>query len=430
MRKNKVIARGYNPLSVVILMILFVMMVVTPDLNSQIMYNVSKPISYMERGLSQISDLPVIHLNVDENGSLYEADMNIDVKDYMLIEEQENKIIARVRINVDAKYLGEITARFGDVVLNNSSICYVYTNDYQIIAGPISSESINKTINIVKIPAKELILELVAYKKEDISITLQSISFKDLKSHHRNEFREAGCYDCPDYGEIEHAELDLSCNSLGYTIHNHLFNYTKFVSVMDESIPSARSACVILIPVDENCTDYAGRTGTLMHFPYRTSTQPISSISEQNELDVIENVSDCAPSFIFASQHQARIDSLLVATFIINNPSQHRAAQVDSALQKLDNTLIRFNYHHKYGTPWHLSGIVCDEADPTDYQLWRSTIDWDEVIDYCGIRGFAYMAELGIDASVDPDLAIFKMVQNVIKKKFVKLHHHFNLFKF
>jgi hypothetical protein len=140
-----------------------------------------------------------------------------------------------------------------------------------------------------------------------------------------------------------------------------------------------------------NCAasmEYGGKNGTLISFPYEDCSNP----------------TDCGKGFVFTVHHEGQIQD------IVN-------AQISNNQDFLDNVLIRFNWHQKYGTPWHLASLDCD-ASPANFDLWRNSIDFNEVIDYCGVSVFAY-GPAGLPDEDNPDIVILKMAT----KPFYKEHH-------
>ncbi len=365
-----------------------------PKLDAQIFYNIDKPPSYHKFGLTPIKDLPAIKYNVDSKGNLISDKLSVNVKDYLKMEKIGDKIIGRVKFNVASKSLGDMTLRFSDVKLNNGSYCFVYTNDYQIVAGPIYQKSINDMLNIVKIPANELVLEIISNSEQDYNLIFSSISFQSIddfmpKSKYSLQDDETD-WDCNNSGingnpkyfdNISQTYSENSASYLGAWYDCDLLNLQNLYSVNDEKIAASRASCIIMEPPHFNTEspfnwiDYWGaNSGTLMNFPE----------------------SDCE-GIIFTSYHLGFINQICALTVKENNNNIF-----SEELAILNNTIIRFNWHHKYGKPIHLTG--CSQ---NDFALWRKTIDFDEVIDYCGVRGVAYVP----NTMGSPDYAILEMNQ-------------------
>ncbi len=365
-----------------------------PNLNAQIFYNIEKPLSYQKSAITFVKDLPALNYTVDANGNCYIDKLFVNIKEYLKLEKIDGKNIARIKFNIASKSLGEMSLRFSDVHLKNGAYCYVYTTDYQIVAGPIYQKSINDMLNIVKIPANELVLEIVSNSELDYNLIFTSISFKsneNIKPKRKNSLQEVLTnWDCENYGidgnpkycdNISEAYTENSASYLGALYDCELLTLQNLYSVNDENIAASRASCIIMEPphfdteTPPNWIDYWGaNSGTLMNFPE----------------------SDCE-GIVFTSYHLSYIQQICSLTVKKNN------GEISSEEQAiLDNTIIRFNWHHKYGKPLHLSG--CNQ---NDYQLWRKTIDFDEVIDYCGVSGVAF-------ADARPqygDFAILKMKQ-------------------
>ncbi len=374
-----------------IVFILFVTLF--PKLDAQIFYNIEKPPSYQKFGLTSIKDLPTLNYAVDGNGNCYKDKLSDNMKDYLKIEKIDGKNIARIKFNVASKSLGEMTLRFSNVQLKNGAYCYVFTTDYQIVAGPIYQKSINDLLNIVKIPANELILEMVSNSEQDYNLNLSSISFQsndDLKPKRKNSLQDETNWDCDNYGingnskycdNISEAYTENSASYLGAWYDCELLTLQNLYSVNDKNIAASRASCIIMEPPHFstespfNWIDYWGaNAGTLMNFPE----------------------SDCE-GIIFTVYHNAFIQQLCDITI------KYNVGPISADEQAiLNNTLIRFNWHHKYGKPIHLTG--CSQSD---FALWRKTIDFNEVIDYCGVSAVAY----GDGRPAFGDYAILKMKQ-------------------
>ncbi|MEI6089798.1 MAG: T9SS type A sorting domain-containing protein [bacterium] len=381
-----------------IVFILFVTLFL--NLDAQIFYNIEKPLSYQKQGLIDIKELPSIIFDVDNTGNLVKDKISIILKDYLKIEKNGNKIVARVKFIVASKSLGEMTLRFSNVQLNNGTYCYVYTPEYQIVAGPVYQKSINNMLNIVKIPANELVLEIISNSEQDYNLIFSSISFQSIddsmpKSKYSLQDDETD-WDCNNNGidgnpkyfdNISQTYSENSASYLGAWYDCDLLKLQNLYSINDENIAASRASCIIMEPPHlnteppNNWIDYWGaNSGTLMNFPE----------------------SDCK-GIIFTAYHLGFIKQICDYTILANNK------QISTSQQEvLDNTIIRFNWHHKYGKPIHLEG--CSQ---NDFALWRKTIDFDEVIDYCGVRGVAYVPNImGF-----PDYAILEMNQTPFYKE-------------
>jgi hypothetical protein len=383
------------------LFIVFILFVsLFPKLDAQIFYNIEKPLSYQKQGLIDIQELPSIKFDVGITGNLVKDKISLNLNDYLKIEKNGDKIIARIKFNVASLSLGEMTLRFKDVKLNNGAYCYVYTSDYQIVAGPIYQKSINDILNIIKIPANELVLEIVSNSEQDYNLIFSSISFQsveNIKQKSKNSLQEdLSNWDCVNYGidgnpkycdNISSSYSDNSASYLGAWYDCDLLKLQNLYSINDENIAASRASCIIMEPPHlnteppNNWIDYWGaNSGTLMNFP---------------EID--------CKGIIFTAYHLGFIKQICDYTILANNK------QISTSQQEvLDNTIIRFNWHHKYGKPLHLVG--CSQ---NDFALWRKTIDFDEVIDYCGVRGVAYVPNtMGF-----PDYAILEMNQTPFYKE-------------
>ena len=126
---------------------LYIYVILVTTANAQIMYNKVKPVSLESQSFKQLQELPVIDFPVEENGSMFQSTLNINVKKNALFESANGKNIARLMIKVNAQSLGNITLNFKNVTLNNGAYCLVYTQDRQIVAGPIYQKSINNNLS-------------------------------------------------------------------------------------------------------------------------------------------------------------------------------------------------------------------------------------------------------------------------------------------
>ncbi len=203
------------------------------------------------------------------------------------------------------------------------------------------------------------------------------------------------CHTCND-GIKSYADFideTSECNWLGHGNNDEIFKMENLKGVNDYNYNASRSSCVIMIPVCYTNQNYGGENGTLMNFPYIDCQDP----------------SNCGQGFIFTAYHLGAIQDIVRADSVIKSGGHNNDLVANTEL--LDKVLIRFNWQHQYGTPWNLEDVDCS-ANQTNFELWRSSIDFSEVIDYCGVRVFAYQ-------KVPFDLAILKMVQ----KPFYKEHH-------
>ncbi len=381
---------------------LYIWVILVTTANAQIMYNKAKPVSLESQSFKQLQELPIIDFPVDENGSMFQSSLNVDVKKNALFESAKGKNIARLMIKVNAKSLGNITINFKDVLLNNNSYCLVYTQDQKIVAGPIYQKSINnKQFTIMNIPASELILEVIYKNKADFTLKLNEVSFASLvnlkeakkkeKKINQEKFLSGSCdnlgvvgfkdnilnlkkMDCSSgiYNSSEGCEW-LGANNLQM---NDIKTFSKFNSINDigyTDFKATRSTCNFMLhwlacPLDSIYPDslrFSTNNATLINFP---------SVN-------------CGDSYIIVAAHQVGaygIDSL--------QNSQHAR----------DNAIVRFNYHYKYGTPEHLFNVICKD-NVNNFNLWRSTINFDEVIDYQGVEIFA------MDDAAAQDFIILKM---------------------
>ncbi len=373
-------------------LILFVMLF--PQLNAQIFYNIGMPPSYQKSEITDVGNLYSINYVVDPQGNLLRENLSTNVKDYIKIEKISDKNIARVKFVVSAKSLGEMTLRFSNVKLKNEAHCYIYTSDYDIVAGPIYEKSISNALNIVKIPAYELILEIIFDNINDFELILNSISYQsliDISKKRNNSLQGAisdsvwNCANC-NYGDINFVDnVGNSCNAYGASLLGagygyELFKHPNLYSVNDLKLEVARASCLIMIPT-EGGHYQESVPGTLINFPG----------------------SDCK-GIVIGAYHVGQVSTICDYQSELNIDlidSTHLTDSVEQSFKNyLDNTIIRFNWHHKYGKPLHLT--FCNSSN---FALWRKTIDFDEVIDYCGVKGFAS------SNNGNGDYAIIKMQQ-------------------
>jgi len=174
--------------------------------------------------------------------------------------------------------MGKISIGFRDVILGNKTHCYIYTNDYKIVAGPIYQENINDNyLNIVELPARELILEIVYDEKDDFDFTLESIRYRSLSKKQDDlqstfpqpEQEHVYCDDCDNYyGERRHDEEFERCSYFGGGNNKDVFaDNINIESVNDKNMNISRASS-ILIAYNENDTAYCPRPATLINFPY------------------------------------------------------------------------------------------------------------------------------------------------------------------
>jgi len=358
--------------------ILFVMSF--SQLNAQILYNIEKPPSYQKSALTDINNLPSINYTVDNSGNLFQDNLLANVKDYLKIEKIGDKNIARLKFSIAAKSLGEMTLRFNNVILNNGAHCYIYTSDYEIVAGPIYKKSISKALNIVKIPADELILEIVFEEINDFDLILNSISFQpiiDISPKNDNSLQGAipdSVWDCSscDYGvknfvdNVGESYNNDGASLLGAWYDRELFTHSNLYSVNDLKLDAARASCMIMPPM-ENLPYHQAGPGTLINFPGSDCKGIVISAGHVWQASIITD-----------DQKELNYDKDIDTTYLSDST-------VRFYTNYLNNTIIRFNWHHKYGKPIHLT--YCNQSN---FALWRKTIDFDEVIDYCGATGFAF----------------------------------------
>ena len=397
------IARGHAPLSIVA--ILFISLFTT-NLYSQILYNQEMPPSYSSENIIGLDELPIINFRVSENGNLSENNININIKDYLVYEKIGEKKIARARLTIDVFSMGKISIGFKDVILDNKTHCYIYTNDYKIVAGPIYQDNINDNyLNIVELPARELILEIVYDEKDDFNFTLESIRYRSsskknnkLQTSSQPEAEHAYCDDFENYyGERRYDTEFERCSYFGGDNENDdIFTDDIFLeSVNDKNMDISRASC-ILIAYNDNTSNgyYCPRPATLMNFPYDS----------------------CSSSFLISCFHRGVYSIIKEATLDLDSINSIEAEAY------LNGIIIRFNSHYKYGTPWHLKDIDCED-NGENFELWRSTVDFDEVIDYCGLSYFAYSPNRdtvingNFVVTDSSDISIFKMMQKPFYKE-------------
>lgn len=392
--------------------------------NAQIMYNKVKPVSLESQTFKQIQDLPIIDFPVEENGSMMQSNLNLIVKNKAIFESANDKNIARMMIKVNAQSLGNITVSFKDVLLDNNSYCIVYTQDHQIVAGPIYQKSINNNkFTIMNIPAAELILEVIYNSKNDFTLKLDEVSFtslvnlKEIKKKQKNQLLGIGCH----LGEVNYINNIVNLNYL-YSVQNldsgwiycdpsnptNNYNYNmgcerlganniqmydlkyfnNFHSVNDIDYldyKASRSSCILM--QKGSCAADSIYPDSLRYGCVNTTLINIPSLN-------------CDDAFIIIASHT--IDNNFM---ILNGTSTPNLLEQSQAV-------VRFNWHYKYGTPSHLFNVTC-AANPSNFNLWRSTIDFSEVIDYEGVELFAY------SPNEEQDFAIFKLkckpfIKNII----------------
>ena len=381
------------------------------QLNAQIFYNIEMPPSYRNTEISDVANLHSINYDVDSQGNLIKNNVSLNIRNYLTIEKIGEKNIGRVKFSITAKSLGEITLRFSEVKLNNGANCFVYTSDYDIVAGPIYENSISNTLNIVKIPAYELILEIIFVDANDFDLTLNSISYQsliDVTKKNNNSLQGAisptdwNCDSC-EYGEIKFVDNfdNFANNDTNYTSYGgsllgmgtlndnrldsfELFYHPNLYSVNDLKLDAARAACVVMPPTPDGSYTQS-LPGTLINFPgMNCKGIVISAYHVWQVANICDYQKQLNPEWSLNHDTLSYEDSIEYTNY-------------------LNNTIIRFNWHHKYGKPLHLK-YKCAPTN-ANFKLWRKTIDFDEVIDYCGATGFAY------SDGQDGDYAIIKMKQ-------------------
>ncbi len=347
---------------------------------SQVMYNISKPYSYHQNGLKANNELPLIHFPINEEGNLIENNINFNIKDKAIVELINNKYVSRFKIKVFAEKLGMMSIIMDKVVLNNNSYCYVYTPDYQIVAGPIYQGSINDFLIIKDIPTDELIVEVISNSVSDYELNLSEVNYFSMFSKKNRDKYDVLLSDTTEgytcnYGKVQYYEdtqiIDAyKCGEYGYTGSYNIFN-SDLRSITDYQFAAARASCIIYHPLLPNDNEYnkgfrnyTGERGTLINFPYTSCG---------NNTD---NDDDCGVGIVVGMYHNGLGDRLVEATD-------------SNDYEYLDKILVRFNLFHKYGTPWHLKDIECT-ADSNSFKKWRESIDFSEVIDYCGVRLLLY----------------------------------------
>lgn len=362
----------------------------TNNAQSQIFYNKAKPISYQSAELNQLNSIPEIEFSVMPDGNLTSMQLGINIQEKMLTEKYNDYYISRIKLKVNNPKIGLISLHFVNIELNNNSYCYVYTSDYKIVAGPIYKNSVNGFLNIMNIPANELVLEVVSDNEDDFNLKLDGVSYNSLHGNNK-KIKELehlmgvydNCYTCTDNAMNRADNIinndEFTCGWLGWG-YPECFNMQKLKGINNYQYDIARASCIVMQPACETEQKYIGCGGTLINFPYQNCNNP----------------DDCSKSFIIGCHHESAYLNIINA-----------AENEDS--DYLQNVLVRFNWHHKFGTPWHLSNVNCT-TDVAAFELWRSSIDFDEVIDYCGVGLFAY-------GPGTPDVAIIKTQQKLIYKE-------------
>lgn len=273
------------------------------------MYNKVKPVSLESQSFKQIQDLPIIDFPVEDNGSMMHSNLNLIVKNKAIFESANGNNIARVMIKVNAQSLGNITVSFKDVLLDNNSYCLVYTQDHQIVAGPIYQKSINNNkFTIMNIPASELILEVNYKSKNDFTLILDEVSFsslvnvKEIKKKKQNQLL-SNC-DLGNKSYIDNilyqSRLDCGvptssdkdgCGWLGDVsqVKDEITIYNKLKSVNDignTGLNSTRSACMMMLKADDCSLDgfpndkrYYGYNAVLINLPNSNCNSSSSSLN-------------------------------------------------------------------------------------------------------------------------------------------------------
>lgn len=359
----------------------------------------ARPLSFNKSNTISIADLPQLNFSVNQNGSLIETDLKINIEDYDVNEIIDDKYVARVKLKVFAHKLGMMTLIMDKVKLGNKSSCFIYTPDYKIVAGPIYQNSIKEYLIIKNIPTDELIIEVVTNDLKDFSLRLREVNYYSLfessdklgksKTKYSDMFLSSNdsCHTCND-GVKSYADfIDevQDCGWLGYGHEGEIFNLLNFRGINVYDYDASRSSCVVLTPNCSTVESYYGNNGTLINFPYINCS----------------NNEDCNNSFVVSVAHHSELQKIYLA-------------EINNDLDYLNKVLIRFNWHHEYGTPWNLQNIDCS-ANQTNFETWRSSINFDEVIDYCGVNVFAY-------ADDNPDKGDF-IILKIKQKLFFKEHH-------
>jgi len=397
------------------LIVVILMFLSTTNLYSQIQYNIEFPPSYGNENIIGVDELAIINFAVSRDGNLSEENINIDIKDYAILEDVGEKNIARVKFNIDVLSFGNISIGFKDVILNNKAHCYIYTNDNKIVAGPIYQSNINSGyLNIVELPARELILEILYENINDFEFTLNTLNYKNISKNKNNElqstFREdqhGFCDDCEStYGILRHDSIFERCSYIvGHDAVSDVFNDSIYIHTPNDSDigtslskTSRAASMIIAYNVDSNW--YCPRPSVLLNFPDDS----------------------CGTGYIVSCYHRGIYDYIKQQTVTFND-----TASVDSVRQLaeayLNSIIIRFNSHYRYGIPWELEDVIC-RASNENFELWRRTIDWDDVIDYCGVTCFAYSPDKNyIETQMDDslssrtDIFILKMNQRPFFKE-------------
>jgi hypothetical protein len=359
-----------------------ILLVFSCEVFGQIRYNIEKPYSSKIAGITKNQEVEPIVLKTGYNGNLNKSNLNINLKNDGVHDFINGKYMARTKIFVDTDELGFMTIAMNDVNLSKEAKCYVYTKNYEIVAGPITQSSIDNTIRIVNIPARELTVEVVSPNEEDLNLSIDEVHFVPKMKKKKNRL-QVGYRDwCPscEYGTVSNFNYDgeyMDLQMFGWLVD--LLDYSRVYSIMDKPSDIVRSACVIYRPT-EDMTGYNGAPGTLMNFP----------------------IDECA-GYIFAANHVKVVFDIKDWTIAYNSAvASENAEQAAYYNERLDAVIIRFNLHHKYGTPDYLIDNGVEPVYGTDtWNAWRNTVDFDEVIDYCGAYCYAYGKQ--------NDLVILKM---------------------
>lgn len=393
--------------------IIIALLFVAPCLYSQILYNIEMPKSSGNEKISSTADLPAIEFETNEAGRINNKAVNTDFAKTMRIEKTDECSIGRIKISVNTENLGFLDIRLKDVKLRNGACCYIYTADYKVVAGPIFEKSITERINIVHIPAKEMIIEVCHQKPGDFDFVLESVSFEPVhasKKAGKNQLqqtRDGFCDACTEGEKNFFDDFGLDCESFGasdehkdisepgdppvyvnYSDVEALFGFDSFNSVNDledeKCREVSRAACMIIGPEDNSTR---GKPGTLINLPGEA----------------------CGEGTIIATNHTGLIVGLEDAATNKWDYDSYDQEQRDEFQAILDNVIVRFNWHYKYGTPYYLEGKSCE----ANFELWRETIDFDEVIDYCGVE----VLKSTVNREAIPDAAILKMQQKPFYKE-------------
>ncbi|GAB5465338.1 MAG: hypothetical protein Kapaf2KO_07740 [Candidatus Kapaibacteriales bacterium] len=357
---------------------------------SQIHYNKSVP----DSKTLGLSDKEPLFFYTDETGSLSEKSLDLDILKGKQINQNEDYSIVISKIKINTQIVGNMSIVLRASQLGDTDQISIYTSDYDIVAGPIFKSNFDEFLVIDNIPTEDLNIELKYRGSNEPQIKLEDIYFKPIKKLGYTKNSTDSCYTCPDYKSHQKNYNSNSlnfktCEWFGSEYLDALFGWSRLATPAEVNTDASRASCIVSKPSFHFSCDTTtqleyGGNGILLNFPHPSCT-----------------IDSCPPPVIAMSSHVGDMTSIHDAT------KNYRLTGSIQSKEWLDKVIVRFNWQYKYGVPRHLENVDCNSSTSA-FNAWRALFDFDEVVDYCGVRSMAW-GNAGVFQGIGPQISFITM---------------------